>query len=199
MTPAQAAARLHLNQYQLEGNEVLFREMEAHGLVAVYGGHNDFVVLQGAITDEADAGVIMLDQSGIIENPCEDHDCPAFAAQGKTASRFICTYHPPHSNPDGFIFTYQTTLPRADFNILDEGKPYCRGFVFALADVAGVYPAHDHADFLEKGFAAIERLIGPRGQIGSGATAARILGVVADLRSGCSLYAPNRQAPRRAA
>lgn len=199
MTPAQAAARLHLNQYQLEADEAFFREMKKHGLVAVYGGHDDFVVLQGAIFAEADAGVILLDQNGLVTNPCEEYHCEAFARIAQNASKFTCVYHKPYTHPEGFIFTYETDLPRADFVILDEGAPYCRGFVFSMKDVAGAQPTDDRSEFLGNGFHAIEEILDQRSRLGDNVTAAMILGIIADMKSGCSILEPTPTQARKAA
>jgi hypothetical protein len=37
---------------------------------------------------------------------------------------------------DGYSWTYRTDIPHATFEITEDGEPYCRGIVFALADLA---------------------------------------------------------------
>lgn len=37
----------------------------------------------------------------------------------------------------GCCWTYETELPHATFNVMEDGETYCRGIVIALSDVAG--------------------------------------------------------------
>ena len=37
---------------------------------------------------------------------------------------------------DGYSWIYQTDIPHATFEIVEDGAPYCRGIIFALADVS---------------------------------------------------------------
>ncbi len=35
----------------------------------------------------------------------------------------------------GYSWTFRTDIPHATFEVVEDGEPYCRGIVFALADV----------------------------------------------------------------
>lgn len=37
---------------------------------------------------------------------------------------------------DGYSWTYKTEIPHATFEVVEDEEPYCRGIVFALADLA---------------------------------------------------------------
>lgn len=50
-----------------------------------------------------------------------------------------------------YSWTYSTDIPHATFEVVDDGKPYCRGIVFALSDIEP--PAKEKRD------AAIDALL----------------------------------------
>jgi hypothetical protein len=135
MTPQEAAAALHGNEYTKEGSKELFAEMKAAGLVAVYAASDDLVELEGAIDDELDAyggTTFHVDGNGLVKNDCaEGKKCPNWKPRGKPIEAIWC----PEGEGEG-SWGYRTEIPHATFDIMDEGELYCRGIVFALADAA---------------------------------------------------------------
>ncbi len=137
MTLEEAALRLHGNEYREEGSKELFEEMKAAGLAVVFGGSDDLAELRGAIYDEVGAysgGKIFLTEKGLLENPCENDECP-YHKQVKAKARTIKVLWAPESHP-GLSWAYETDIPHAIFDILEDGEVYCRGIVFRLADAA---------------------------------------------------------------
>lgn len=132
ITAEQAAAQLNGNEYTKEGSLVLFAAMRKAGLVAVYGGSDDNMEMRGAILDEIycfNGGFAWVDNSGLLRNECED-DCPYFKSKRKMAAEIEALW-----DVDGLAWRYKTEIPHVKFTINEEGKPWCEGIVFALADV----------------------------------------------------------------
>lgn len=133
MLPSEAAAKLDGNEYHKEGSPALFAAMKAAGLVAVYGASDDLMELEGAIRDEIDCydgGTAYLTSAGLLQNDCENDDCPHFAKLKKTAATINALW-----DSGGFSWRYETAIPHAKFIIKEDGENYCEGIVFALSDV----------------------------------------------------------------
>lgn len=111
--------------------------MAGTDLVVVIGASDDLMEFRGAINDEVGCwkgGVVYLDGYGLIENDCDDHECPYFLKLCKKASfvHALWCYEP------GISWTYKTDIPHATFNIMEDGDIYCRGIVFNLSDAKEV-------------------------------------------------------------
>jgi hypothetical protein len=131
MTKEELAAKLDGNEYGKEISKELEQLAAAAGLVVVFGGSDDLVELRGTIHEEEGApGTIYLTKRGLFKPECEDDDCPH-----EERLRKACTTLNSHWGEEGFSFTYSTDIPHASFIIKEDGDNYCRGIVFALADV----------------------------------------------------------------
>lgn len=122
-------------EYPLQiGKETEARMKEA-GIVAVFGAGDDLMEFRGAISDEVDAyngTKVYLDSKGLIENKCEDHDCPYHAEAIKNAKRTIKALW----NPNGRLsWAYETDILHEAFTVIEDGEPYCIGIVFKMADI----------------------------------------------------------------
>lgn len=117
MTPQEFAALLNGREY---GEEITREEealAKAHGLVVVFGYSDDNMEFCGAITDEVgcyDGRHAYVNKDGLSNS-------------GKKITAVWDT--------DGYSWIYQTDIPHATFEIVEGDDPYCRGIVFALADV----------------------------------------------------------------
>lgn len=146
-TKEELAALLSGRPYPHEITRQEAAEAYKAGLVAVYGGSDDLIYFSGAIADELGAGEeseFYLDEHGVLEgyeSPEEWlesfrfgsptwEDVEVFAERRKKA-RKITT----HWNRDGYSWTYETDIPHATFEIMDEGDKYCRGIVFSIGDL----------------------------------------------------------------
>ena len=147
MTPTEMAARLTGRQYRSEttrDDQLLARQ---HGLVIVYGASDDLVELEGAISDEIGAcngTKFWVSQSGLVGDflqLCDDRDEDGLRAyfECQKSQRAIdavwCPKDVKGENGDGASWAYETTIPHATFDVMEDDDLYCRGIVFAMADV----------------------------------------------------------------
>lgn len=141
MTKEELAAIINGRQ---EGNELTKEEettAKQSGLVVVFGYSDDNVELRGAIDDELgayDGTTLYFDKDGLLQNECDDEDCPYFK-NAKQGAKTI-EAKPDYSGNGEYMWTYKTDIPHACFDVLEadeigEGK-FCRGIIFALADLA---------------------------------------------------------------
>jgi len=133
MNTKELAAKLHKCEYRDEigrVDEIMARE---NGLVVVFGASDDLMEFRGAINDEIgcyEGGSAYLTKVGLLVNECEDEDCPYFERRKKAATTIEAKW-----DIDGYSWIYETVIPHEIFDVLEDGEKYCRGIVFALADV----------------------------------------------------------------
>jgi hypothetical protein len=135
MTKESLAAAIHGCEYRQELSRFDGREAKAAGLVVVYGASDDLMDLEGAISDETGApGLAYVDALGLLNRDSiedgDDEEIAAFVARKKSARtiRAVC-------GPSDLSWSYETDIPHATFDVLEDGDVYCRGIVFALADL----------------------------------------------------------------
>jgi len=138
LTKESAAAALHGSEYREEGSRELFADMKAAGLVAVFGASDDLMEFRGAIDDETSPSREgePIGRNGLINSRCDDgDDCPYYKDEVARAARIFANW----DDGSGYSWTYTTTIPHATFDVVeidgDERELYCRGIVFAIADV----------------------------------------------------------------
>lgn len=133
----QAAAQaLDGNEYGSEGSKELFAQMKEAGLVAVFGYSDDNMEFRGAIYDEVpcfEGGTAYITRDGLLENPCSDADCPYHEKAMARAAEVEAIWCP--DDDPGLSWVYVTDIPCETFLIKEGDETYCRGIVFALADV----------------------------------------------------------------
>lgn len=135
MNAKELAAQLNGAEYPLSIGSVIRSEAKAAGLVIVYGASDDLMEFDGAIHDEMGAyegATAYLDSSGLLEDDCDNDECPHFEKMKAKAATIEALWDP----GEGYSWKYQTAIPHETFEITEDGEPYCRGIVFALADVA---------------------------------------------------------------
>lgn len=134
MTAAELAAKLNGREYGSETTSDEVQAAKAAGLVIVYGASDDVVEFEGAIVDEVGAweGVtIPLTSAGLFK-ACDDEDCTHTAAALKATRAIKAVWTDGHPTPP---WTFGTDIPHATFEVVEDGEVFCRGIVFALADV----------------------------------------------------------------
>ena len=90
----------------------------------------------GAIYDQVGCfggGTAYLTNKGLLENCCNDSECPYFQKIKSTASTIKAVWC--EEEGEEFAWTYKTSIPHETFEILDDGDKFCKGIVFALDDV----------------------------------------------------------------
>lgn len=115
-------------QYQESAAEI--------GLVIVFGASDDLMELRGAIDDEVDAcggGSAFISDGALLLNKCGEGDfCPYFRALQAKAFEVIAVWC---GSAEPYVWAYRLGAEHATFTILEDGEPWCRGVVFALADI----------------------------------------------------------------
>jgi hypothetical protein len=139
MTPKDLAAQLTGAEYPLDIPAGLKKEAYLSGLVIIYGSSDDLMEFAGAIDDEVSAyegTIAFLDTEGLLpdfDQLCEDKDFDGLYGY----FRRFPNRHEVEAiwDADGYSWTYKTEIPHEVFEIVEDGEPYCRGIVFALADL----------------------------------------------------------------
>lgn len=141
MNAQQLAEQLNGRTY---GSEITKEEEQAAksaGLVVVYGASDDLVEFYGAIDDEYGCyggGIVYVDSKGALpERDNIDSDDDKVLADYFQRQPIATPIRAIWSAKEGApAWSYQTEIPHATFDVLDEdGDLYCRGIVFALADL----------------------------------------------------------------
>ena len=131
MTKEQLAEILNGREYREEitrGEEATAKE---NGLVVVFGASDDLTEFRGAITDEGGAfggGEILLDTDGLFVE-C-DSGCEYSEAAKEKCKTIKAIW-----GEGRFSWQYDTTIPHAKFEILEDGETYCEGIVFDINDL----------------------------------------------------------------
>lgn len=131
------AALLNGSQYPFTPIKEIAAKAKAAGLVIVYGASDDLVEFDGALYDEVsryDGGTVLVDSQGVLDrDQVDDDDDEAIATyhqRSKSARRIEALW-----GENGWDWSYETDIPHATFEILEGAEPYCRGIVFAVADL----------------------------------------------------------------
>ena len=140
MDAKQLAAELNGIEYSamihFQDSERDFDAMAA-SLVVVYGFSDDLLEFEGAIWDEACApGAVLIDAAGVLpdwDSAGESEESARVYFARKDRAKTIKAVW----NDDGLgpAWTLETSIPHETFTILEDGIPFSRGIVFALADL----------------------------------------------------------------
>jgi hypothetical protein len=138
MSKEQLAAELNGIQYPTHRSitKDQIASAKAAGLVIVFGASDDLMEFEGAIHDEFgcyDGGTAWIDAQGLLDrDQIEDEDeaVAAYVARRKDAESITAIW-----DTDGFSWIYETDIPHSTFDVWDGEDGYCRGIVFALADL----------------------------------------------------------------
>ena len=104
-----------------------------YGLVVVFGYSDDLAEFRGAIHGEVDCyegGDIFISSGKVLAQHynCDCKYC-GFEKLKKTALKIQAIWV-----NDGYSWTYETDIPHATFDIMEDGEKYCRGIVFDIKD-----------------------------------------------------------------
>jgi hypothetical protein len=74
---------------------------------------------------------VQLTRKGFPTSDCnEGEDCPYFKQTLKGMSKIKTIW-----DEGGYSWQYETDIPHATFEIVEDGEKYCKGIVFNLADI----------------------------------------------------------------
>lgn len=138
MTKEELAAQLNGREYCEEITKDEAAAAKAAGLVVVFGASDDLMEFRGAIYDEFDCydgGEVLVDAQGMLDrSQIDDDDDEAiadFVSRKKSARAIEAVW----CGEGAYSWAYKTEIPHSTFEVLDDCEPYCRGIVFALADL----------------------------------------------------------------
>lgn len=135
MNKEELAALLNGREYGDEITGVEAKRAKDAGLVVLVGGSDDLACFYGALSDEAGCaggGEIYLHRDGLLGYHDPHCDC-AFC--GFDAAKVQCATIKAIWDAKGYSWVYETAIPHACFDIMEDDGKYCRGIVFNVADL----------------------------------------------------------------
>lgn len=138
MTKEELAAQLNGLEYPTRIPGALIVAAQSAGLVILCGASDDLMEFYGARREEIgcyDGGTAFVDADGVLpDRDCLDGDeeLAEYVQRQKSAKSIKALW----CKEDGYSWTYKTEIPHATFEVVEDEEPYCRGIVFALADLA---------------------------------------------------------------
>lgn len=135
---AEFAAKLGTREMGSEITPEEEAEAKALGLVVVFGYSDDCTEFRGAIHDEDEDGEITVSAQGKILSEYQLDAMESLRADGTlkklpTLGRINACWCKPEA---GYCWTYETTIPHASFDVLEDGDKFCRAIVFSLSDIS---------------------------------------------------------------
>ncbi|HEX7906795.1 MAG TPA: hypothetical protein VF534_01700 [Paraburkholderia sp.] len=143
MNAKELAGLLNNRTYPLRIPKDITEAAKAFGLVIVYGASDDLMEFEGAIYDELganDGTTAYVDSKGLLpsrESIDDDGVLKDYFAREPHAKPIEALW----ASEGDYSWTFKTDIPHETFEIVEDGEPYCRGIVFALADVQTKAPA----------------------------------------------------------
>lgn len=138
MNAKELAAALNGIQYPVRIQSNIFKQAVDAGLVIVHGGSDDLIEFSGAMVDEAgvyDGGEVLIDREGVLGDFSDvEHEveaCRKWLARSDKARKIEALW----DKEPGYSWTYKTDIPHETFEVMEGEDHYCRGIVFALADL----------------------------------------------------------------
>jgi hypothetical protein len=132
MTAQELAKMLDRAEYGREVTPEIKGLAKENSLVIVFGYSDDCMELYGAINDEFSCyggGNAFLTKDGPME-PC-DCECSYYRKALSNSVEVKAIWH----DGSGYSWTYETSIPHAEFEVLEDGARYCRGIVFSMDDI----------------------------------------------------------------
>lgn len=140
LTKELLAVALHGREYPFDLTAEEQAQAKAAGLVVIFGASDDLMELRGAINDEFDCydgGTALIDAKGLLparDSIEGDDDLRDFFAREPLAKKVEAVFGQEAPAP---TWTYNTTIPHATFDVMEDGELYCRGIVISVADLGG--------------------------------------------------------------
>ena len=140
MTKEDFAERLTGRERGKEITREEAAEARAAGLVVVFGVSDDIMVFRGAIEEEVlacNGGEVLVMADGLFDyRSCSEECCHYEKAkkEAEISGKLVMAFW---DSGDEYAWTIATMIPHAEFEIVEDGQGFCRGIVFAMADVNG--------------------------------------------------------------
>jgi hypothetical protein len=136
-TPESLASYLERIPYPVRLGKELVDAARNDGLVIVYGASDDLMEFEGAIRAEVDSYngcTVLIDQDGLVpirEQAEAEGELEGWFLRKRRAMTLEAVWNP----GQGLSWAYRTDIPHAEFRVVEGDEIYCRGIVFALADL----------------------------------------------------------------
>lgn len=124
---------------EMDGSEEI--DARDSGLLVCFGASDDLLELRGAVYDEVDAyegTTVRIDTHGVQptwddphEEKSRDEAANYFKRQGLPFF-YIDAVWCDKNDPEKHAWNIKTAAPHAQFSILEDGEPFCRGVVLDL-------------------------------------------------------------------
>jgi len=141
MNTKELADLLNGRNYRDEITNDEERKALENGLVVVFGASDDLMGFRGAIYNEIECnegGTAYLNKDGLLENECDDCDCPYFEKEKDKAKEINAIWCPDEVKDDNgniidyISWDYETDIPHEKFAIIEDEGIYCLGIVFDI-------------------------------------------------------------------
>jgi hypothetical protein len=132
MNIQEFAKMLDSREYCNEMTKNEEKQAKELGFVVVFGFSDDNTELQGAIDDEVGGygnHTIYFNEKGLLQNECDDN-CPYFERMKQQSKTIEAVW-----GEEDYSWVYKTDIPHETFDVLKDGKKYCRGIVFRMEDL----------------------------------------------------------------
>ena len=136
MDAKELAQKLNGREYLREITKDEASAAKIAGLVVAFGASDDLMELRGAVDDELDAckgGVAYFNQTGLLRNECREDRCPHFEKLRALATPLTAVW-----GEGGYSWIFEASFPHETFDVMEDGTKFCRGIVFALADLPAI-------------------------------------------------------------
>lgn len=103
-----------------------------NGWVIVTGASDDLMEFEGAMYDEGgcfDGGKVFFSKEAVWNG---EDDKSAFP---NCIEAIWCGKEILDENGNVILWTYETDIPHETFMVYEDGRPYCKGIVFSVADL----------------------------------------------------------------
>lgn len=138
MTKETLAAQLNGREVGDETNTSDERAAKNCNLVIVYGYSDDNIEFRGAIYDEIGSyggGVFEFTKDGVFREEEDDEVLKKYGAK-IVFNKIKAVWCPKDSQGNTIAsWAYETEIPHATFDIMEDGELFCRGIVFNLNDL----------------------------------------------------------------
>jgi hypothetical protein len=120
-----------------------FNDAKESGLVVVHGYSDDNAEFRGALYEEISATgdtIVYVSKDGFFDSYACDCECKYFKKAEKdfeqNAKAIKALWCPKDENGKVIAsWTYETDIPHAVFDVVEDGEIYCKGIVFNLSDL----------------------------------------------------------------
>ena len=135
MTPQELADLLTGREYGSEMTLAEEAQAKAAGLVVVFCAGDDLVEFRGVFHETGAWETFRVDSEG-LQPPWDEIDkddidaCREYFRREGRGQEVEAIW-----GAGGYSWAFRTDITHRCFEIVDDGKPYCRGIVFALKDI----------------------------------------------------------------